>query len=82
MACGLPVLAADAVALPELVTDNENGLLFHPGDVADAARGMNFFLDHPESWPAMGLVSLKRSQNHTLDHIVSEYEQFYLSVLG
>ena len=82
MACARPVLAADAVALPELITDQENGLLFRPGDVRDAARAMKFFLDHPESLPVMGAESLKRSKDHALDHIVGQYEQFYRSVLG
>ncbi|CAI6076320.1 glycosyltransferase family 4 protein [Cohnella sp. JJ-181] len=35
MACGLPVIAADAGALPDLVKDGETGLLCPPGD-ADA----------------------------------------------
>lgn len=35
MACGLPVIAADAGALPDLVRDGETGLLCPPGD-ADA----------------------------------------------
>jgi 1,2-diacylglycerol 3-alpha-glucosyltransferase len=82
MACSRPVLAADAVALPELVVNNENGLLFRSGDIEDAARGMTWFLDHPERWSEMGAASLKRSQNHALDHIVSQYEQFYRSVLA
>lgn len=81
MACGCPVLAADAVALPELVVNNENGLLFRSGDIEDASRCMIWFLDHPERWSEMGAASLKRSQNHALDHIVGQYEQFYRSVL-
>src|SRR6185437_13384460 len=32
MACGLPVVAADAYALPELVHHEENGFVFQPGD--------------------------------------------------
>jgi glycosyltransferase involved in cell wall biosynthesis len=82
MACGRPVMAAQAVALPELVTNQENGLLFQPGGAGDAARSMTFFLNHPECLPAMGANSLTRSQSHALDHIVRQYEQFYLSVLG
>jgi glycosyltransferase involved in cell wall biosynthesis len=35
MACGRPVLLANALALPELVRYGENGYLFKPGDVKD-----------------------------------------------
>jgi len=38
MACARPMLVADAVALPELVTANGNGLLFRSNAVDEAAR--------------------------------------------
>lgn len=38
MALGLPVLASRVGGLPELVMDNQTGLLFAPGDDADLAR--------------------------------------------
>ena len=37
MASGLPVVAANAMALPHLVHDGENGYLFEPGDAQDLA---------------------------------------------
>ena len=82
MACARPMLVADAVALPELVTANGNGLLFHPGDVDDAARCMAILVDHPERWPAMGSASLERVQAHSLDNIISRYEELYWAVLS
>jgi len=38
MAAGLPVVAADGGALPELVQDGENGFLFPPGSSDDMAE--------------------------------------------
>src|SRR5512142_1684523 len=58
MACGKPVLLADAVALPELVTPDVNGYLFRPNDAADAARCIDLLADHPERWAEMGRASL------------------------
>lgn len=81
MACARPMLVADAVALPELVTAGENGLLFHPGDVDDAARCMAWLADHPERWKSMGAASLERVQPHSLENIVHRYEDLYCQVL-
>jgi 1,2-diacylglycerol 3-alpha-glucosyltransferase len=81
MGCSRPVLAANAVALPELVTDSVNGLLFKPGDVSEAARCMAWFADHPESWPGMGAASLEKVKMHSLENIVHEYEALYERVL-
>ena len=82
MACARPMLVADAVALPELVTANGNGLLFRPGDVADAARCMTILADHPERWSAMGATSRERVQAHRLENIVHHYEELYQAVLS
>jgi glycosyltransferase involved in cell wall biosynthesis len=81
MACRKPILAANAVALPELVSSNVNGLLFRPGDATDAAHCMAILADHPELWSTMGEASLERSRKHSLEHIVSEYEELYRSVI-
>ncbi|MGA2489269.1 MAG: glycosyltransferase [Anaerolineales bacterium] len=82
MGCGRPVLAANAVALPELVSEGVNGLLFKPGDVADAARCMEWFTDHPGRWSDMGAASLEKVQAHSLEAMVCQYEALYNRLLG
>jgi 1,2-diacylglycerol 3-alpha-glucosyltransferase len=82
MACGCPILAANAVALPELVTDGVNGYLFRPGDDADAVRCMEKLADHPELWAEMGAVSIERAQPHGLEAILKRNEALYEMVLS
>jgi 1,2-diacylglycerol 3-alpha-glucosyltransferase len=77
MACSRPLLVARAVALPELVDENVNGLLFTPGDVSDAARCLEWFADNPERWAAMGAASLEKVQLHSLENTISLYEKLY-----
>ncbi|MGD0753100.1 MAG: glycosyltransferase [Anaerolineales bacterium] len=82
MGCARPVLAANAVALPELVNEGINGSLFQPGNAADAARCMDWFADHPDLWSGMGSASLAKVQPHSLENIVHEYETLYEKVLS
>ncbi len=82
MACGRPMLAANAVALPELVTDGVNGYLFQPGDDADAERCMEKLADQPELWSAMGAASVERAQPHGLEAILERNEALYEMVLS
>jgi 1,2-diacylglycerol 3-alpha-glucosyltransferase len=81
MACGRPVLLANAVALPELAADGENGYLFKPGDPADMARCMELLAGHPERWPAMGAASLERVRFHSLENTISLFEFLYESLM-
>jgi 1,2-diacylglycerol 3-alpha-glucosyltransferase len=82
MACARPMLVANAVALPELVTEDSNGLLFRPDNVEDAAKCMAILADHPERWAAMGAASLERVKVHSLENIVHLYEDLYKAVLA
>ena len=81
MACGLPVLLADALALPELVKVGENGYLFKPGDVDDLARYINIMADQPECWEEMGKVSREISLPHSLDLTIQKYEALYTQLI-
>jgi 1,2-diacylglycerol 3-alpha-glucosyltransferase len=77
MACGRPVLLANALALPELVRDGENGYLFKPGDVEDLVCHMNMLADQPERWVTMGMVSREIALSHSLDETLRRFEMLY-----
>jgi glycosyltransferase involved in cell wall biosynthesis len=80
MACGRPVLLANAVALPELAGDGVNGYLFRPGNAADAARCMALLADHPERWARMGAGSLEKATFHSLENTMKQYESLYVNL--
>lgn len=82
MACGRPLLLANAVALPELVTQGVNGYLFKPGDSQDAARYMELLASQPERWDAMGKVSVEKAKYHGLENTILRYEALYKDALN
>ncbi len=59
MACGAPVIAARAAAVPEVV--GEAGLLVPPGDAAQLAGAMTRVLQEPELGQALKAKGLKRA---------------------
>ncbi len=77
MACGKPVLAANAMALPELVKNGLNGLLFEPGNPKDAARKMEMLAGHTEIWRQMGDASKQRVARHDTHIMLLAYEALY-----
>jgi len=80
MASGLPVLAAQARALPELVAHGQNGYLFEVGNVADAARGISILAKQRGRWPAMGRVSRTKATEHSLPNTIKHYLDLYQQV--
>ena len=77
MACARPVLLADAVALPELVTPGVNGYLFKPGEAEDAARHMGLLANQRDRWEQMGRASLEKAQAHSLELTIQRFESLY-----
>jgi 1,2-diacylglycerol 3-alpha-glucosyltransferase len=81
MACGRPILAARAQALPELVDTGINGYLFEDGSVDDLARHISKLADQRACWPDMQAASLQRVQAHGLENTLKRYEDIYETAL-
>jgi glycosyltransferase involved in cell wall biosynthesis len=77
MACGLPVVAADAGALPELVRHGENGLLFAPGDHAALAAHLDRLLDDRALRVRMGARGLVTIARHDRHGVLERWEALY-----
>lgn len=78
MASGLPVVAANAVALPHLVHDGENGYLFEPGNVAELSDRITTVLTAPhEEWLRMHQASLDGVLVHDINRTLDTFEALY-----
>ncbi len=78
MASGLPVVAANAMALPHLVHDQENGYLFEPGDAQDLADKLTLVLEEsPEGLDALKKESLALIAVHDIERTLNTFEALY-----
>lgn len=78
MASGLPIVAADAVALPHLVHDGENGYLFEPGNADDLADKLRRVLTaSPEEYLRMQQASLTAVAAHDINKTLDTFEKLY-----
>lgn len=78
MASGLPVVAADAMALPHLVQDGVNGYLFPPGDAQALAHRLDAVLAaSPEQRRQMQQASLDGVIVHDINHTLDTFEALY-----
>lgn len=80
MACALPVVAANAVALPHLVSHGDNGYLVEPGDVAGLAAALDAILTSADLRSRMGGLSRTIALTHDENRTLLRFEEIYHAV--
>lgn len=82
MASGLPVIGADAGAVPELVRDGRNGFLFAPGSSMELARRMEELTGDGNMRKSMGRKSLDLVKRHSLENVCRKITGLYREALS
>ncbi|XAS73710.1 glycosyltransferase [Micrococcaceae bacterium Sec5.1] len=78
MSASTPVLLANAMALPHLVRDGENGYLFTPNDSTELAAKITKLVELPEDQlKAMGKVSREMVEPHSINGTLQTFEDLY-----
>jgi len=82
MASGLPVVAVNAMALPELVHDGENGYLFSDGDSQMFAEKVVAILSNQTMRAQMSKRSLEIIKDHDINKVMEKYESIYNEIIN
>ncbi|PJB82259.1 MAG: N-acetyl-alpha-D-glucosaminyl L-malate synthase BshA [Acidobacteria bacterium CG_4_9_14_3_um_filter_49_7] len=83
MACGVPVVAACAGGLPEVVKDRETGILFPTGDIDAAIENALRLVNDPRLLEEMGKKAAKHAvETFNMNAIVNQYNELYETVLA
>jgi 1,2-diacylglycerol 3-alpha-glucosyltransferase len=82
MASGLPVVAVNALALPELVHDGENGYLFSDGDSKMLAEKVIAILSNQPMREQMSRKSLGIIKDHDINKTIEKYEAIYSDIIN
>ena len=80
LACGTPVIATSAGALPEIVEDGVSGMIVPPGDAHALATAIATLIQEPERCVAMGKAGARRirerfSWRKTAEETLELYEE-------
>ena len=80
LACGTPVIATSAGALPEIVEDGVSGVIVPPGDSAALAKAIATLIQEPERCQEMGEAGARRirerfSWRRTAEETLELYEE-------
>ena len=79
---GLPIVAANSAALPELVRNGENGYLVYPLTPKKLGEAILSVISDPDKARAMGKVSLEIGGAHDEQLTFEAYDKFYRGLVG
>jgi glycosyltransferase involved in cell wall biosynthesis len=82
MAAGLPVVAADAMALPHLVHPGRNGYLYRPGNAFELGTYLSILAGDPDKRTAMGATARKIAAEHSITRTLDTFERIYRTTGG
>lgn len=82
LAAGRPVIAANSGALPELICDGVNGLLFNAGSADDLASKITMLIGEPDLRARLSVAALKTATGHELQKSLQLFEQLYTKLIS
>jgi len=81
MASGLPVIAANACALSELVQEGVNGYLFEPGDIRKIVQSIYNIMEQDELYRSMREKNLEFIEKHDIHKVADSFERLYKNII-
>jgi glycosyltransferase involved in cell wall biosynthesis len=82
VASGLPVVAANAMALPELVKHGVNGYCFEPSDFTSAAAHLYKILTDDDLAHRMSIESRQIASQHHIKNTGKAYREIYAELMN
>lgn len=82
MAAGLPIAGVRALAIPELVIEDRDGLLVEPGDERALADAMDRIVSDQALRERLGSAGMADVRPHALESVVTRLEGLYRGVLA
>ena len=82
MALGLAIVATAVGGIPEVITDEREGLLVAPGNAEQVAAAITRLLDAPEERLKLGSAAARRqAAEYDLDSTVRQIESLYVELI-
>jgi glycosyltransferase involved in cell wall biosynthesis len=72
MACGLPVISTTRTAAPDLICPGREGFVIEPGNPAELAKCIEYFLQDPSRITSMAKAARARAEYFTWERFRSE----------
>jgi len=80
MAAGLPIVATNVGGIPDMINENQSGILIRPGEKKQLADGIRVLIDNPMKRKTMGEnAKLSVHRHHSIGSAVKDFETIILN---
>lgn len=81
LASGLPLLCSDCSGVNDLISPYENGIVTRAGNLADIKNGIDWFRNHINEIPGMGINARKTAEKYTWDAYYKRTQDYVISFM-
>ena len=81
LACGLPIIGVNVLAIPDVVHNNKTGWLVDRADYKQIAIKMIELIEKPEVIKKMCLLARKEAEGHDISKVVDMLEKNYQKLI-
>jgi glycosyltransferase involved in cell wall biosynthesis/polysaccharide pyruvyl transferase WcaK-like protein/MoaA/NifB/PqqE/SkfB family radical SAM enzyme len=83
MCCGTPSIAFSVGGIPEIIENQQTGLLITPGNIDEMSKAIVNIVNTPELHKRMQMNCRKRAiEEYSIDVVVKKYADLYKEILG
>lgn len=82
LSSGLPIVATNAGAIPELIKNGKNGYLFEPGDSESLANQVIKILSNRSLYEDMSREAIKIAKEHDIEEVIVKMENVYQKAMS
>jgi len=77
MQAGLPIVSTDVGAIPEIISNNKEGLLIKPKNSERLAEKIKYLIDNPDIAKKLGENAREKVKQFSLERMIKKTEELY-----
>lgn len=81
MSYGKAIIATAVGGIPEIVRNNENGILIEPGNLVELKKSIEYSLEHHDALKLMGKKSFDIALNYDVNLVIKELDILYANLI-
>jgi glycosyltransferase involved in cell wall biosynthesis len=81
MSYGMPIISTNVGGIPDVITENKNGLLINPGDKSELTKSIFYFMENTQEIKRMGMRNMEMIKKFYAENVIPNLNDIYATLL-